>query len=130
MRFDTYMDACLYDPDGGYFSAGRVRPGTGSDFVTSPEVSPAFGALIAGWAAESDPSGNAALIEIGAGSGALLREIAPAWLDNSRKFRRHDEEALRELAAKRHDREAYISSARQHIRFFHDPSHSGEMICM
>ena len=35
---------------------------------------------------------------------------------SSRKFRRHDEEALRELAAKRHDREAYISSARQHIR--------------
>jgi monovalent cation:H+ antiporter-2, CPA2 family len=35
---------------------------------------------------------------------------------SSRKFRRHDEEALRELAVKRHDREAYISSARQHIR--------------
>ena len=85
MRFDTYMDACLYDAGGGYFSAGHVRPGTGSDFVTSPEVSPAFGALIAGWAAESDPSGNAALIEIGAGSGALLREIAPAWLDNGRR---------------------------------------------
>jgi SAM-dependent MidA family methyltransferase len=85
MQFDAYMDACLYDPDGGYFSAGGVRPGTGSDFVTSPEVSSAFGALIAGWAAESDPSGSAVLIEIGAGSGALLREIAPAWLDNGRR---------------------------------------------
>lgn len=39
---------------------------------------------------------------------------------SSRKFRRHDEEALRELAAKRHDREAYISSARQHIRDMED----------
>jgi SAM-dependent MidA family methyltransferase len=85
MRFDTYMDTCLYDPDGGYFSAGSVRPGTGSDFVTSPEVSPAFGALIAGWATECDSSGNAALIEIGAGSGALMREIAPGWLDNGRR---------------------------------------------
>ena len=84
MRFDAYMDACLYDPEGGYFSVGSVRPGTSADFVTSPEVSPAFGALIAGWAAENDPSGSAALIEFGAGSGALLREIAPAWLDNGR----------------------------------------------
>jgi voltage-gated potassium channel Kch len=39
---------------------------------------------------------------------------------SSRKFRRHDEKALRELAVKRHDREAYISSARQHIRDVED----------
>ena len=84
MRFDAYMDACLYDPDGGYFSTGRVRAGTSADFVTSPEVSPVFGALIARWAAAHDPSDSAALIEFGAGSGALLREIAPQWLDNGR----------------------------------------------
>jgi SAM-dependent MidA family methyltransferase len=84
MYFDSYMDACLYNPDRGFFSAGRVRPGDQSDFVTSPEVSPMFGILIASWAAKSDPSGSAAFIEFGSGSGALLREVAPSWLDNGR----------------------------------------------
>jgi SAM-dependent MidA family methyltransferase len=85
MHFDTYMDACLYDPDHGFYSAGRVRPGDRSDFVTSPEVSPSFGAFIASWAARNDPSGNAMFVEFGAGSGALLREVAPSWLDNGRE---------------------------------------------
>jgi SAM-dependent MidA family methyltransferase len=84
MYFDTYMDVCLYDADLGFFSAGRIRPGDGSDFVTSPEISPIFGTLVASWAAKSDPSGTAAFVEFGAGSGALLREVAPLWLDNGR----------------------------------------------
>lgn len=34
----------------------------------------------------------------------------------ARTFRRHDEEALRELASMRHDRKAYLSRARERIR--------------
>jgi len=75
MPFDAFMELCLYDPDGGFFSAGAVRPGTDADFVTSPEVSPWFGRLIGRWAAEQSRGGPATLLEIGGGSGSLLEPL-------------------------------------------------------
>ena len=79
MRFDAYMEACLYDPVGGFFSAGPVRSGKKGDFVTSPEISWAFGYCLGEWADSSVPSRSAAFVEIGAGSGSLLSEIADLW---------------------------------------------------
>ncbi len=78
MTFDVFMEMCLYDPDGGFFSAGAVRPGERGDFVTSPEISPAFGALVGRWVAlrlpqQSDP--DWAVVEIGAGSGSLIAQM-------------------------------------------------------
>lgn len=72
--FDDFMEACLYDPVDGFFSAGGVRPGEGGDFVTSPEVSPWFGTLIGSWVASVAQPGWA-LVEIGAGSGSLLSPL-------------------------------------------------------
>jgi len=82
MRFDEYMDVCLYDPEDGFFSAGAVRPGTGGDFVTSPEVSPWFGRILARWARAVRSSDDAILVEVGAGSGSLLAPFLdeePTW---------------------------------------------------
>jgi SAM-dependent MidA family methyltransferase len=81
MYFDTFMDMCLYDPVDGFFSTGRVRSGTGADFVTSPEVSPMFGLVVGGWAVRAQQTRSPILIEVGAGSGALLEELAPYWFD-------------------------------------------------
>ena len=81
MYFDTYMDACLYDPRDGFFSTGRVRPGPRADFVTSPEVSPIFGLLVGRWAVTAQRTRSPILIEVGAGSGALLEVLAPYWFD-------------------------------------------------
>jgi len=81
MPFDTFMDMCLYDPVDGFFSTGKVRPGTGADFVTSPEVSPMFGLLVGSWAVRAQRTRSPILVEIGAGSGALLEELAPYWFD-------------------------------------------------
>ncbi len=80
MYFDVYMDLCLYSRHTGFFSAGKVRPGVGADFVTSPEVSRHFSELVGRWAAEVAKDRSPILVEVGAGSGALLREIAPGWL--------------------------------------------------
>jgi SAM-dependent MidA family methyltransferase len=82
MRFDEYMDMCLYDPEDGFFSAGAVRPGTGGDFVTSPEVSPWFGRILAKWARTVRSSDDAILVEVGSGSGSLLAPFVdeePSW---------------------------------------------------
>jgi SAM-dependent MidA family methyltransferase len=79
MTFDTYMEACLYDPAGGFFSAGPVRSGTKGDFVTSPEISWAFGYCVGEWADSTSSSDCGALVEIGAGSGSLLSEAADLW---------------------------------------------------
>lgn len=79
MTFDVFMEMCLYDPDHGFFSAGAVRPGEKGDFVTSPEISPAFGALLGRWAAMGLPQDAAtewAVVEVGAGSGSLLTQMS------------------------------------------------------
>jgi len=79
MPFDEYMEWCLYDPDEGFFSAGPVRSGKKGDFVTSPEISWAFGYCVGEWADSNAPIDCTALVEIGAGSGALLGEFADLW---------------------------------------------------
>jgi NADH dehydrogenase [ubiquinone] 1 alpha subcomplex assembly factor 7 len=82
MFFDAYMDACLYDPHDGFFSTGKVRSGATADFLTSPEVSSSFGLLVGTWAARRLQARSPVLIEIGAGSGALLQGLAPYWFSD------------------------------------------------
>ncbi len=75
------MDACLYGPDGFYStrgSAGRSR----GDFITSPEVGPLFGAVIARaleqWWQEAGCPDPWTIYDVGAGPGTLLRSIGVA----------------------------------------------------
>ncbi|MGI9586106.1 MAG: SAM-dependent methyltransferase [Acidimicrobiia bacterium] len=82
MYFDHYMEMCLYDPDGGYFTSDQIRPGSEGDFVTSPEVSPSFGVFVGSWAVRNRHSADASLIEVGAGSGAMLPNLAASWFEN------------------------------------------------
>ncbi|MEN8042146.1 MAG: hypothetical protein ABFR95_11645, partial [Actinomycetota bacterium] len=79
MPFDAYMEACLYDPEDGFFAAGPVRSGKKGDFVTSPEISWAFGVPVGEWAEKNMPSDHAVLIEVGAGSGALMEQLYDIW---------------------------------------------------
>ncbi|MFV1970757.1 MAG: SAM-dependent methyltransferase [Acidimicrobiia bacterium] len=81
MPFDEYMEWCLYDPDDGFFSAGPVRSSKKGDFVTSPEISWAFGLCVGEWVDDNVPTSHAALVEVGSGSGMLLREIIAPWSD-------------------------------------------------
>ena len=75
------MEAALYHPDGGYYTA-RERIGGAGDFYTSPSVHPAFGALLAVqllqmWKLLGQPS-PFTVAEPGAGNGLLCRDIAAA----------------------------------------------------
>lgn len=73
------MQMALYDPDCGYFTAGPLRSHRGGDFLTSPEVSPEFGATLARYVDGEyrrlgAPDGFT-LVEVGAGSGSLLEPL-------------------------------------------------------
>ncbi len=76
LPFDAYMQACLYEPGLGYYSAGAVKLGAEGDFVTAPEISPLFGRTLAHHAVALFAQGLApALLEFGAGSGRLCRDL-------------------------------------------------------
>jgi SAM-dependent MidA family methyltransferase len=81
--FERYMALALYEPGLGYYARGDrqfgAMPGSGSDFVTAPELSPLFGAVLARQLAQAlDATGTRELWEFGAGSGALAAQLLAA----------------------------------------------------
>ena len=81
ITFARFMEIALYGEYGYYTSS--VSGGT--DYATSPQMHPAFGALIAGylfraWQALSEP-GTFDVVELGAGDGGLARDILNAVED-------------------------------------------------
>lgn len=81
--FDRFMEMALYTPGLGYYSRrgsqiGRM-PAGGSDFVTAPEISTAFGATVAVQVAEAlAATGMREVWEFGAGTGALAEQLLDA----------------------------------------------------
>ncbi len=73
------MDAALYDPREGYYARGP-RIGEGGDFVTSAHVTPAFAAAIARRFRRDTEKleGGVDFVEVGAGEGRLLEDLAAA----------------------------------------------------
>ncbi len=80
MPFATFMADALYGPHGFYTTGGRA--GRRGDFLTSPEVGPLFGAVIARFLdAEWERLGRPdpfTVVECGAGPGTLARSILAA----------------------------------------------------
>lgn len=77
LPFEVFMEACLYDPESGFFTTGPLRSAKGGDFLTSPEVSPWFGMTLARTIDDvhrrlGDPFD---VVEVGAGSGSLMRSM-------------------------------------------------------
>jgi SAM-dependent MidA family methyltransferase len=80
IRFDEYMRLALYGEHGFYGSDGRA--GRRGDFITSPEIGPLFGAVVARfldaeWARLGRPE-PFTFVDAGAGPGTLARSIAAA----------------------------------------------------
>jgi SAM-dependent MidA family methyltransferase len=77
LTFADFMEACLYDPEFGYYS-GSVDRRRG-DYYTSVDVSPLFGRLLARqfeemWRAFDRPA-QFTIVEGGAAAGALARHV-------------------------------------------------------
>jgi SAM-dependent MidA family methyltransferase len=79
--FDRYMELALYAPGLGYYAAGARKFGdsaTGGDFVTAPEISPLFARALAAQVAELFEQVPPRIVEFGAGSGVLARDLLAA----------------------------------------------------
>ncbi len=74
--FARYMQAALYEPGLGYYSAGARKFGPAGDFVTAPEVAPVFSRCLARQCAEVlEHLGGGDVLEIGAGSGVMAAGV-------------------------------------------------------
>lgn len=78
ITFARFMEIALYSEHGYYTNS----PDPGIDYATSPQMHPAFGALIAGWLCGAwEALGEPEVfdvVEIGAGDGGLGRDVLDA----------------------------------------------------
>ncbi|HUF99193.1 MAG TPA: SAM-dependent methyltransferase [Ilumatobacter sp.] len=81
VAFDVFMNDALYGPT-GFYTSGRGRAGRRGDFITSPEVGPLFGAVVARfldaeWSRIGRPD-PFVVVDAGAGPGTLARAVLSA----------------------------------------------------
>jgi SAM-dependent MidA family methyltransferase len=73
--FSRFMELALYAPNLGYYSGGAAKLGQDGDFTTAPEISALFGATLARAAAAIMAQSGPHIIEFGAGTGRLARDV-------------------------------------------------------
>ncbi len=84
------MELALYHPDAGYYAAAPRRSGRSGDFITSVDVGPVFGEMLAAaftamWRRLGAPE-SFDLVEAGAGDGRLSRNILDAAVEADAGF--------------------------------------------
>ena len=82
LRFDAFMEQALYGETDGFYASGRGAGRRTGDFLTSVEVGPLFGRLVARlvdrrWEALRRHA-DFALVDAGAGRGTLARGVLAA----------------------------------------------------
>lgn len=90
ITFADYMNLVLYHPQYGYYASGAAKIGYQGDFFTSPSLGPDFGELLAEqfvemWDVLGQPK-PFILLEIGAGSGILAKDILQYIKNNYSDF--------------------------------------------
>lgn len=103
LPFSEVMELALYDEVDGFYAVHGRAGARGGDFLTSPEVGPLFGAVVAraldGWWRGRGEPATFTVIEAGAGPGSLARSVlaaGPACADAG---------ALRYVLVERSDRQ-------------------------
>jgi SAM-dependent MidA family methyltransferase len=82
LRFDEVLELALYHTQAGFYSAGSGAGRDEADFLTSPELGPLFGAVLARaldrWWDDLGRPDPYVVVEGGAGSGALAEAVLTA----------------------------------------------------
>ena len=90
LRFDRFMELCLYDVDHGYYAKNINSVGTSGDFSTTPSLSPVLAIALS---KAIMASGLRDVIEIGPGAGdlatQLLLQLKPSALSFRKRIRYH-----------------------------------------
>ncbi len=123
ISFYAYMQAALYEPGLGYYSAGATKFGAAGDFVTAPEISPLFSQCLAGQAAEVlQALGGGVVLEPGAGTGVMATDMLAELerlgclperyliLERSADLRARQAVALQRLPARLRERVAWLDA--------------------
>jgi len=109
IAFARFMELALYAPRLGYYSGGAAKLGADGDFTTAPEITPLFGAALARAAAAIIAQSAPNIIEFGAGTGKLARDVLTALqadgvqvdsytiIELSGELRARQQEALRDF---------------------------------
>ncbi len=122
--FSSYMEAALYEPGLGYYSAGLEKLGPGGDFITAPELGELFGSCLARQIeAVCTSLQKPEILEIGAGSGALAATLLNRFshsdrhsgmryniLERSADLRQRQKHTLLERAPAMFDRVTWIDA--------------------
>jgi NADH dehydrogenase [ubiquinone] 1 alpha subcomplex assembly factor 7 len=82
MTIDSYMSACLWDADYGYYRRQRIF-GASGDFITAADISQVFGELLGVWAGVVwqgvlGAPNPVTIVEYGPGRGTMMRDILRA----------------------------------------------------
>ncbi len=79
---DRFVEQALYDADHGFYERGGRAGRRGGSFLTSPEVGPLFGAVVAraldSWWRDAGEPDEWTVVDAGAGPGTLARAIVAA----------------------------------------------------
>jgi SAM-dependent MidA family methyltransferase len=79
--FSEVMESALYDAEDGFYASGGAA-GRRGDFITSAEVGPLFGAVVAraldAWWRDAGAPDPYVVVEAGAGAGTLARAVLAA----------------------------------------------------
>ena len=86
LPFDEFMRMALYEPELGYYNATSAKFGPDGDFTTAAELGDLLPRAIVAWANELFRDlERPAILELGAGSGALARHVLEAWARRGRE---------------------------------------------
>ncbi|MCY4324929.1 MAG: SAM-dependent methyltransferase, partial [Betaproteobacteria bacterium] len=110
ISFEEFMQLALHEPGLGYYAGGPAQPGSRGDFTTAPELGSLFAQCLARFAKAAIADDERRIIEIGAGSGKMLRDMAGELtglgvegceyltVDTSARLTRMQDETLAEVA--------------------------------
>ena len=118
ISFARFMELALYAEGLGYYAGGSVKLGKGGDFTTAPEITPLFGTTIARFAAELAGEAPIRLLEFGAGSGKLARDILQACMACGQTV---EDYVIIELSADLRDRQAGLLAEFPQVRWLDAP---------
>lgn len=128
ISFARFMDLALYAKGLGYYAGGSAKLGKEGDFTTAPEITPLFGATIARFLADTLDKGPLRILEFGAGTGRLARDLMQALPSQGRVV---EEYLIVELSADLRDRQRAMLAAFPQVRWLSTPpdAFAGAVLC-